>query len=86
MDKKRAVEVLEQKYHIDGPIKVVCEELEARTVAVELLKRDISPLKAESIGYDEEYTEFFRCPVCGGENAFKGSNYCPDCGQRITTD
>lgn len=86
MDKKRAIEVLEQKYHIDGSIKVVCDELEARAVAVELLKHDISPLKAESTGYDEVYAEFFKCPVCGGENAFKGSNYCPDCGQRITTD
>ncbi|GAA6277853.1 hypothetical protein [Enterocloster bolteae] len=85
MDKETALKVLQEKYHIEGPIKIVQDELEAREVAVALLERAVNPLKAESTGYDEAYAEFFRCPVCGGENAFKGSNYCPDCGQRITT-
>lgn len=86
MDKKTALRVLQSKYHIEGPPRVIRDELEAREIAVELLEKEISPLKAESTGYDEAYAEFFKCPVCGGENAFKGSNYCPDCGQRITTD
>lgn len=44
-----------------------------------------NPVKADCPGYDELYTEFFRCPICGHENIISGSNYCPDCGQRVTT-
>ncbi|XBX05240.1 hypothetical protein QMP26_33150 [Enterocloster clostridioformis] len=86
MDKKKAIEVLEQTHHIDGPIRIICAELQARTIAVEVMKRDIYPMKAESKGYNEVYAEFFKCPICGGTKIFKESNYCPDCGQRITTD
>lgn len=86
MDKETALRVLQEKYHIEGPIKAVLEELEARKVASALLEKDITPQKAESTGYNEVYAEFFKCPVCGGENIFKGSNYCPDCGQRVTAD
>lgn len=44
-----------------------------------------NPVKVDGTGYDELYTEFFRCPICGHENIISGSNYCPDCGQRVTT-
>lgn len=86
MDKKTALRILQSKYHIEGPPKMIWDELTAREIAVSVLEKDISPLKAESVGYAKPYAEFFKCPVCKGENAFKGSNYCPDCGQRITTD
>lgn len=58
MDKKKAIEVLEQTHHIDGPIRIICAELQARTIAVEVMKRDIYPMKAESKGYNEVYAEF----------------------------
>ena len=34
----------------------------------------------EPIGYDEVYTMFFKCRVCGCEDLTAASNYCPNCG------
>ena len=42
MDKETALKVLQEKYHIEGPIKIVQDELEAREVAVALLERAVN--------------------------------------------
>lgn len=39
-----------------------------------------------SLGDDELYTTFFKCPTCGNSLVFLGSNYCPHCGHRLCWD
>jgi len=38
-----------------------------------------------STGEDEIYCEMFNCPNCMGQ-ILEDSNYCPDCGSKITWD
>ena len=68
-----------------GTVHERCSECDKDHWIAELEKR-IKPMKTSGTGYDELYTEFFKCPVCGHENIISGSNYCPDCGQRVTTE
>lgn len=39
--------------------------------------------KVESCGYDELYTEWFKCENCGHENIISTVAYCPNCGKKI---
>lgn len=81
MDNQEALQVLQTKYHINGPIKQVCKELGAREVAVEALKKQI-PMEITDVHVDEYY-----CPACGSENncdqGIVGDKFCPECGQAI---
>ena len=36
----------------------------------------------ESDSEDEHYSEYYKCPVCGGISYHKG-NYCSDCGTKM---
>lgn len=33
-----------------------------------------------SDGFDEMYTEFFKCTICGCSDLTARSNFCPNCG------
>lgn len=33
-----------------------------------------------SDGFDEVYTEFFKCTICGCSDLTARSNFCPNCG------
>ena len=81
MDNEKALQVLQTKYHIEGPIEVVAEELEARVAAVEALKTRI-PMKTVKHNYD-----MASCGRCGmvirKKNRLSCSYYCHRCGQAI---
>jgi ribosomal protein L37E len=41
--------------------------------------------KKDSMGFDEMYANFYRCPHCGGKSSIHiGCKYCPDCGVELT--
>lgn len=39
--------------------------------------------KLTSIGKDELYCEWFKCPKCSESNIAEFFNYCPDCGYDV---
>lgn len=91
MNNQEAIEVLNTKYHIEGPIKDVCDEVEARVVAVEALEKQI-PINTKVIVREEDTrigyivfkagTKVHYCPKCGAPAA--GSHhYCCNCGQAL---
>jgi len=48
------------------------------------MSKEVTITKAESMGKDEMYCEWFKCPECGDTNVAIDSKYCPECGAKIT--
>lgn len=42
-----------------------------------------SPAILISIGFDEYYGEWFKCPACGYSDIMGSANYCPSCGVKV---
>lgn len=84
---KEAIELLESKYHIEGQIDDVLENLATRQTAVEALKKQI-PQKINEV-YQARIEDIpgkciiaGDCPVCGSPVPIKHW-YCWSCGQRV---
>lgn len=91
MDNYEAFQILQTKYHIDGPIKEVCKELEAREAAVVALEKQI-PVKTKVNVRGEDIrigsvifragTKVHYCPKCN--TPVTGTyRYCCNCGQAL---
>lgn len=91
MDSKEALQILQSKFHIEGPIREVYKEVEAREVAVKALEKQI-PVKTKIKINDEDVkvgrivfakgTKVHYCPQC--QSAVMGSeHFCRNCGQAL---
>lgn len=55
-------------------------------VVMDFPPADVRPVvygKKISDGFDEMYTEFFKCTICGCSDLTARSNFCPNCGADV---
>lgn len=81
MDNQKAIKVLQNKYHIEGPASIVMEELEARELAIAALEKQ-KPYIVKKDGYNDSVGYHVGECRCG---AMVRSiyNYCNECGQSL---
>lgn len=46
-------------------------------------KRQVIISKEWSVGYEEEWVEWFKCPNCNSIKIQTSYKYCPNCGYKI---
>ena len=51
-----------------------------------MTKNVVIDIKTDSIGKDEIYCEWFRCPSCKDEEVRELQKYCSNCGSRFVWD
>lgn len=83
MEIEKAIEILQTKINISGPVKAVCDELDARDIAIQALEKQVEKKP------DTETIDHFQCPDCGNITippceGNVGLKYCGYCGQKIS--
>ncbi len=89
MTAEEVADILEQKYNIQGPAKIVIDELNARAVAVNYLRKIASGEYAPVVhAHWKHYSDIFppECSNCNWDtedDEYRNdvmTPYCPSCG------
>ena len=86
MNAERAAKILTSSVNIQGPVKIVTDELISRAVAVDCLRKVVAGELREVVHGEWIADEFgHKCSVCGeyvGDDTYENEclTYCPNCG------